>query len=174
MCNRALSPNPFCSPWFWPSLGGLLTWMLTHIPLKARHMNVNEQYVLLSITAIYLNWIGYLEMGKKKENPWRCPRWESDFLKSSFAICSWRKLEGIDISLTVTLRCKWSTWDLRNFNLIPESEGVKKKERERGVFLNSRRKTERCLCLYVFYGYLIKMHLCLQFALPRLVYGWAL
>lgn len=48
---------------------GLVTWMLTHIPLKARHMNVNEQYVLLSITAIYLNWIGYLEMGKKKKIP---------------------------------------------------------------------------------------------------------
>ena len=38
--------------------------MLILVPLKVKHVNVSE-YVLLSITVICLNQIGYLEMEKK-------------------------------------------------------------------------------------------------------------
>ena len=117
-----------------------------------------------------LNWL--FRNGKK--NLWKCPRWNSfDILKLVFLhIGEVNFLEGIGISLLVPLRCKWSTWALRNFNLIPTSEG------EKGGLLNSSRKTVRSLCLYRYiyvYVYLINMRcLCLQMALPRLVRGWAL
>ena len=82
-------------------------------------------------------------------------------------------LEGIGISLPVPLRYKWSTWALRNFNVIPENKGGG----GRGL-LNSRRTTVRSLCLYTYmyvHVHLINMRcLCLHMALPRLVCGWAL
>ena len=62
----------------------LVTWMVIHVPLKVRQVNVSEWYVLLSITVICLNWIGYLETEK---NPWKRPRWDSsDVLKTGFCI----------------------------------------------------------------------------------------
>ena len=99
--------------------------MLILVPLKVKHVNVSE-YVLLSITVICLNQIGYLEMEKKSLKMSKMgllTLWNWFLLP----IKEFSFLEGMGVSLLVPLKCKWSSWALRNFHQIPMSEGGKRR-----------------------------------------------
>ena len=73
--------------------------MLILVPLKVKHVNVSE-YVLLSITVICLNRIGYIETEKKSL------KMSQDGILDIVKLVFISFLEGMGVSLLVPLKCK--------------------------------------------------------------------